>query len=175
MASRRGEKSQRCGQPWVAPPKTKKTRRPGVEQHPGRHLGRLGPLLALPSGWGLGPPQKRQAGRVCSFSSGSLMGLADQDAMRWDEEKRTTAKGPLAPAPAQTCEYIDMMVARWPLLWTVPALGDSGILGFWASGRCSPSAPLDQAPGRSFLALLAGGRGADWRWPGDQLRFTFLL
>lgn len=51
----------------------------------------------------------------------------------------------------------------------------SRIWGFGDSGRCSPSAPLDQAPGRSFLALLAGGRGADWRWPGDQLRFTFLL
>lgn len=61
------------------------------------------------------------------------------------------------------------LVARWPLLWTVPALGeilgfwdsgtlgfwDSKILGLWDSGRCSPSAPLDAAPGRSFLALLA--------------------
>lgn len=51
-------------------------------------------------------------------------------------------------------------------------LGRFWDFGFLGGAVQAPSGPSARP---QLLALLAGGRGADWRWPGDQLRFTFYL
>jgi hypothetical protein len=57
--------------------------------------------------------------------------------------------------------------------WDSGILGlwDSGTLGFWAVQSKRPS----RRSARPQLFSPFGGRRADWRWPGDQLRCTFSL
>lgn len=139
MASRRGEKSQRCGQPWVAPPKTKRHAGQGLSSIPDATWADSGPFSRFQAAGDSVRPNT-SAERVCSFSSGSLMGLGDRDAMRCDEEKRTKPRHHWHQhRHTSTCRY------HGPATWWRDGLcsgrsqrlgrfWDSGILGLWDSG-----------------------------------------
>jgi hypothetical protein len=133
---------------WLPRPKP---HRPGG-RNPGRHLGTLGPFSRFHAAGGLGPPNNHQRGGFfsCAVALDGLLTGGDRSTGT-SRRVRSGERGEMASA------------LDGPSAW-----GEFG----------QSKRPLDQAPDQTlvladavlFFLALGGGRHADWRRPGDQLR-----